>query len=853
MRAVHRGSIAVVALVAALVTTAGGPASAAPADATPPAISPGVDAPVPPSPADPAHPIDDPALLAATGSAPVRDQAPASQQATVEVTHDADDDQVVQRIAALGGSSIVAVGDDLVQAEVPVRSLDALALSPGITYVRKAIANKVDPGRLDRTGDAARPQVGSHSTSGVAITGANAWQSAGITGAGVKIGILDYFSPQWAGMQAAGDVPAPAGVRCLDSVGAGLCPGGTNTVFDASNSGHGNAVAETIHDMAPGATLYLATSASTADDQRIVDWFHANGVTIISTSLGWIYDGPGNGTGPEDAVVARAASYGMAWVTAAGNQGSGAYWRGNWSDTNSDRYLEFAPGDEFLDIASDNGGGVCPPGTSLLWLAGGRWNDWGSPSTRSDLTFEIWSRQGSSYTLWTRDASNQNTGASPIELAGAESCVPGQPAIRVRYTGGPSPAGDVIELLSWYGTPEHAQAAFSATTPVADSPYAITVGAIDPAAGTSLAGYSSRGPTNDGRMKPDLSAPSCFSSSVFTPCFNGTSAATPVVSGAAALIMQKHLVGNWAALAALLRHDVIDRGAAGPDSAYGAGELCLGVIPQPGGDVHRPGARPALSRPPRRVRSPIGSGAPDGQPRGGAEPTGARRPRQRRHAWSTSRSAGTRRAACRPMRRAVVLNVTVVRPDRVRGSRRSCPPTGRRSARRRTSTSSPASTGRTSSWPDRTGRKGVDLFEQRRVLRDRRLGYFTPKRPRSVRSPGRRLTPRRVLDTRASPRSPPRVVAGRLGGPQAGSRRDGDDPPAQRAGIPATAAAADGAEHQAVTQAAGRVSLPRGPAARAAPANSNFNLAGATIADLVVVPSDAGSTVSVFTSSAAHV
>src|SRR6185436_8595671 len=100
-------------------------------------------------------------------------------------------------------------------------------------------------------------------------------------------------------------------------------------------------------------------------------------------------------------VVARAAGYGMAWVTAAGNQGSGAYWRGGWRDTNGNRYLEFSPGDEFLDIASDTGGGACPAGSSLLWLAGGRWNDWGAPSTRSNLTFEIWSHQGTSYSLFT--------------------------------------------------------------------------------------------------------------------------------------------------------------------------------------------------------------------------------------------------------------------------------------------------------------------------------------------------------------------------------------------------------------------------------------------------------------------
>ncbi len=860
MRTMHRGSIVVACLVTALVAAVGGPADATPGSATPasatlanaaaPPTSPRVDEPVPPSPADPSHPIDDPALLAETGPAAVRDNAPASRQTTVEVTHEADDDQVVQRIAALGGSSIVAVGDNLVQAEVPIRSLDALALSPGITYVRKAIANKVDPGRLDRTGDAAQPQVGSHSTSGVAITGANAWQSAGITGAGVKIGILDYFSPQWTSMQAAGDVPAPAGVRCLDSVGAGLCLGGTNTVFDASNSGHGNAVAETIHDMAPGATLYLATSASTADDQRIVDWFHANGVTIISTSLGWVYDGPGNGTGPEDAVVARAAGYGMAWVTAAGNQGSGAYWRGTWSDTDRDRYLEFAPGDEYLDISSDNGAGVCPPGTSLVWLAGGRWNDWGSPSTRSDLTFEIWSRVGSSYTLWTRDASNQNTGASPIELAGAETCVPGQPAIRVRYTGGPSPAGDVIELLSWYGTPQHAQSAFSASTPVADSPHAITVGAIDPAAGTSLASYSSRGPTNDGRMKPDLSAPSCFSSSVFTPCFNGTSAATPIVSGAAALVLQKRLVAGPRLLGAFLRHDVIDRGGAGPDNAFGTGELCLGAMPQPGATCVGQAPSGAVARTASRFTPTVPVRLMDSRKVALSPPGLAGRART--SSVVDVPVAGHSPGGVPADATAVVLNVTVVNP--IASGYVQVVPTNRSAIGGSSNLNVVAGVTRANLVVVPIGQGGkVSIYSSSGgyYLLDV-LGYFTAQAAAATSGRLVPVTPQRVLDTRAtSAQHPEWLPAGWI-----------DHKPAARetvtialgaaSGIPANDAAAVVLNVTATGPVtAGYVTVFAGDAPK--PTASNINVtAGATVANLVVVPLGAGNTINLYASASTH-
>jgi len=60
--------------------------------------------------------------------------------------------------------------------------------------------------------------------------------------------------------------------------------------------------------MAPGAELFLATTETVAETQSAIDWFVANGVSIITRSLGAPYDGPGDGTGPLDSLVDYAAA-----------------------------------------------------------------------------------------------------------------------------------------------------------------------------------------------------------------------------------------------------------------------------------------------------------------------------------------------------------------------------------------------------------------------------------------------------------------------------------------------------------------------------------------------------------------
>jgi len=152
-------------------------------------------------------------------------------------------------------------------------------------------------------------------------------------------------------------------------------------------------------------------------------------------------------------------------------------------------------------------------------------------------------------------------------------------------------------------------AGYHKTAPPANAKNHITVGALN-SNNDSMTNFSSWGPTDDDRMKPDVTAPGCQSTGDLgiTSCSSssdtaytvmcGTSMSSPVVTGLASLLLQDYCAqyparcpgGNKpdmrnSTLKILLAHTAVDLGNAGPDYQYGYGSVRI----QPAIDLMRSG------------------------------------------------------------------------------------------------------------------------------------------------------------------------------------------------------------------------------------------------------------------------
>jgi len=464
-------------------------------------------------------------------------------------------EDALRALLAAGGRIANRRGRDL-EAYLPAA---ALRLLPNLSGIERA-----DPIiRPIPLGNAGLGLLGE----GVVLHGADRWQAAGYMGAGVKVGIIDGG---FVGLTSrlGRELPATVHARCYREVGLYSSAARSCEAFTE----HGTAVAETIADMAPGVSLYLADPVSMQDLASSVQWMTDNGVAIINISLGFAYQGPGDGTSPPDSIysiVDQAVAGGALWVNAAGNSAEDG-WSGTWKDADHDERLEFSGTDESNSLALNAGDSI------LVTL---RWDDpWGASANDYDLY--LFGPNGSEPVA--ASDGPQNGGQDPVETLAFAPASSGIYRIVIERASGTAPSALQLLVLTSQDTVLQYRTAANTLPSPADSanPGMVSVGAISHDLPDVIEPYSSRGPTTDNRIKPDFVAADCTATTVINP-FCGTSESAPYAAGAAALVLSSRPSLTPAQLATWLRSHAVPLGGASPNSTYGWGRLDLGAPPAP--------------------------------------------------------------------------------------------------------------------------------------------------------------------------------------------------------------------------------------------------------------------------------
>jgi hypothetical protein len=332
---------------------------------------------------------------------------------------------------------------------------------------------------------------------------------------------------------------------------------------------HGTACAEIVHDIAPNAKLYLVNIGTDLEFLNAVEWLIDEEVDIISCSLSWVNAGAGDGTGPIDAVAGWAYASGIIWVNSAGNDAN-VHWMGTFSDTNSNGYHNFLGGDEIFSFNITGGDWY---GVFVNWDDWGDWNGYSYSGSDQDFDVQFYRWNGSDWDYISSSSNIQSGDQWPVEEIMGEFWPSGKYGIAIYKKN--ATRNVEFDIRFWgaisaleYNIPEESMGI------PADSPYVMAVGATD-SYNDSYHYYSSRGPTKDERIKPDLTAPSGVSTESYGYLqFYGTSPCAPLVAGACALLKEKTPLLQQQIIDTL-EGRALDLGMPGKDNMFGSGRLKL--------------------------------------------------------------------------------------------------------------------------------------------------------------------------------------------------------------------------------------------------------------------------------------
>ncbi len=282
---------------------------------------------------------------------------------------------------------------------------------------------------------------------------------------------------------------------------------------------HGTACAEIVVDVAPKVKLYLINFETDVEYLMAVDYAIYKEVDIITTSIGFLNVGPYDGTNYIAETADKSAQSGILFVTSTGNAAH-SHWKGMFRDDDEDGYHNFEPDDETNDIFLESGKPI------KIYLS---WDDW--PTSTQDYDLHLYD----SMLNLVAESTSPQTGIQPP----TESIFytpPTTDIYRIVLSKSITSESKSFHLFYFSGELEHYIEEGSITSP-ADSKGSLAIGAVTLEEYVAEP-YSSRGPTDDGRVKPDLMATDGVSTSSYgNLAFFGTSAAAPHVAGIASILL----------------------------------------------------------------------------------------------------------------------------------------------------------------------------------------------------------------------------------------------------------------------------------------------------------------------------